>query len=120
MGGIENPWIANDLNAFVWFVCPVCRYQTKASEDFEDHALSNHQSEYLAAQNCDAHQRTSVYFCDTCLQYDLVKAYCRNGCSEGTTLRTIELNELELVKFLTRLKSLLGWRAALCQILIES
>ena len=109
MGDIQyNPWIATDFNAFLWFVCPVCRYQTKASEDFEDHALLNHQSEYLTAQNCDAHRRTTVYFCEFCLQYNLVKNDCKNqpGCINSITLKPIELNEVENVKFQTRLKML--------------
>ena len=109
MGDIQNnPWIANDFNVFVWFVCPVCRYQTKASEDFEDHALLNHQSEYLTAQNCDYHRRTTVYFCESCLQYNLVKSECKNqpGCVNSSTLKPIELNEVENVKFQTRLKML--------------
>ena len=49
---MDNPWLAEDIQAFVFINCPECPSSFKHEDQFQDHALENH-------------PRSSVFFNET-------------------------------------------------------
>ena len=38
----NNPWIADNLQAFLFLNCPECAFKTKKQTFFQNHAIRNH------------------------------------------------------------------------------
>ena len=39
---IENPWLVENINSFVFLNCPECVFKTKNKNNFQDHAVKKH------------------------------------------------------------------------------
>ena len=99
-----NPWIVSDFNAFIYFNCPECRFQSKTSSELMLHAMSEHMAKFKKGYN-DGFYKTTVYFCDFCLEYRLKEYLCDNlpGC-ELKKAKPIDLKKIEDEKFMAKLR----------------
>ena len=39
---VENPWLVENINSFVFLNCPECVFKTKNKNNFQDHAIKKH------------------------------------------------------------------------------
>ena len=48
----QNPWIAENIEAFSFYCCPECDFKSKLSDNFETHALQSHKNSKEFFKNC--------------------------------------------------------------------
>ena len=39
---MKNPWLVEDISAFLYYNCPQCTYRSQETQVFEEHAISKH------------------------------------------------------------------------------
>ena len=50
--GFQNPWFAENFEAFSYYCCPECNFKSKLRDNFETHALQNHENSKEFFKNC--------------------------------------------------------------------
>ena len=41
-GDVNNPWLVDSLQDFLFLQCPECTFGTKEEENFQEHAIETH------------------------------------------------------------------------------
>ena len=41
-GDVNNPWLVDSLQDFLFLQCPECTFGTKEEENFQEHAIERH------------------------------------------------------------------------------
>ena len=99
---VENPWLVDNIQAFLFFNCPQCSFKAKDKNFFQGHALQNHplsfeffcsknpkeivteieKIESLENKTKEDETLQQLVFSDS--KFKIHKLYCDRGCEYWT------------------------------------
>ena len=99
----SNPWAVANFNEYLYFCCPECDFQSKYQFNLVEHAKSEHLNfrKYRKTFKNVAYERTMVYLCESCLEYDVTKEIIcdRDSKCQNAQVIPVPLVDLDKMKF---------------------